>query len=427
MGDMNNNFQPANAAAGGFAPPVAAPVPVAAAPMVGFAGPAPLPPSPVVCVVEIVTTPKWINEIFMPNWQTVQNRPNNPGGWLLGGPVVNRAGGTRTRPIQALQFAVHPYNLSQVMRTKVFEKAKVRALFHPSLEAGAPPGATVLSPYREGVLAAMAAHLIRQGNPAQAAMFTTAQGFIDAERNARAAAAARPVEVEDEEEFANLNNEGNPRPAAAMARPAPKVRKPRSKKAVALTVAPDENEDEYAEESEGGNNNNENYVEGGAGGGRLRVKKQPSAEAAAGGGGGGAPPVMAAVALPAVAEPAPAPVPDAVASQEEAVLTESQEFAMNGLAAAFGAGLNMNPVAGGFGRVPEAPEVTAAAKSESQEYADQFGDIDLGPDELAQLFGYAPAGGGGGGGGGGGAYRRRTRRLRKAIRRAGRKSRKSRR
>ena len=97
---------------------------------------------------------------------------------------------------------------------------------------------------------------------------------------------------------------------------------------------------------------------------------------------------------------------------------------MNGLAAAFGAGLNMNPVAGGFARVPEAPEVTAAAKSESQEYADQFGDIDLGPDELAQLFGYAPAGGGGGGGG---AYRRRTRRLRKAIRRAGRKSRKSRR
>ena len=388
MGDMNNNFQPANAAAGGFAPPVAAPVPVAAAPMVGFAGPAPLPPSPVVCVVEIVTTPKWINEIFMPNWQTVQNRPNNPGGWLLGGPVVNRAGGTRTRPIQALQFAVHPYNLSQVMRTRVFEKAKVRALFHPSLEAGAPPGATVLSPYREGVLAAMAAHLIRQGNPAQAAMFTTAQGFIDAERNARAAAAARPVEVEDEEEFANLNNEGNPRPAAAMARP-------------------------------------ENYVEGGAGGGRVRVKKQPSAEAAAGGGGGGAPPVMAAVALPAVAEPAPAPVPDAVASQEEAVLTESQEFAMTGLAAAFGAGLNMNPVAGGFARVPEAPEVTAAAKSESQEYADQFGDIDLGPDELAQLFGYAPAGGGGGGAGG--AYRRRTRRLRKAIRRAGRKSRKSRR
>jgi hypothetical protein len=418
---MNNNFQPANAAAGGFAAPMAAPVPVAAAPMVGFAGPAPLPPSPVVCVIEIVTTPKWINEIFMPNWQTVQNRPNNPGGWLLGGPVVNRAGGTRTRPIQALQFAVHPYNLSQVMRTKVFEKAKVRALFHPSLEAGAAPGATVLSPYREGVLAAMAAHLTRQGNPAQAAMFTTAQGFIDAERGARAAAAARPVEVEDEEEFANLNNEGNPRPAAAMARPAPKVRKPRSKKAVALTVAPDEDEDEYAEASEGGNNNNENYVEGGAGA-RVRVKKQPSAEAAAGG--GGAPPVMAAVPLPApAAEPAPAPVPDAVASQEEAVLTESQEFAMTGLAAAFGAGLNMNPVAGGFARMPEAPEVTAAAKSESQQYAEQFGDIDLGPDELAQLFGYAPARGGSGGGGAGGAYRRRTRRLR----RAGRKSRKSRR
>jgi hypothetical protein len=386
--------------------------------MVGFAGPAPLPPSPVVCVIEIVTTPKWINEIFMPNWQTVQNRPNNPGGWLLGGPVVNRAGGTRTRPIQALQFAVHPYNLSQVMRTKVFEKAKVRALFHPSLEAGAAPGATVLSPYREGVLAAMAAHLTRQGNPAQAAMFTTAQGFIDAERGARAAAAARPVEVEDEEEFANLNNEGNPRPAAAMARPAPKVRKPRSKKAVALTVAPDEDEDEYAEASEGGNNNNENYVEGGAGA-RVRVKKQPSAEAAAGG--GGAPPVMAAVPLPAVAEPAPAPVPDAVASQEEAVLTESQEFAMTGLAAAFGAGLNMNPVAGGFARMPEAPEVTAAAKSESQQYAEQFGDIDLGPDELAQLFGYAPHGGGGGGAGG--TYRRRTRRLRRARR----KSRKSRR
>jgi hypothetical protein len=418
MGDMNNNFQPANAAAGGFAAPMAAPVPVAAAPMVGFAGPAPLPPSPVVCVIEIVTTPKWINEIFMPNWQTVQNRPNNPGGWLLGGPVVNRAGGTRTRPIQALQFAVHPYNLSQVMRTKVFEKAKVRALFHPSLEAGAAPGATVLSPYREGVLAAMAAHLTRQGNPAQAAMFTTAQGFIDAERGARAAAAARPVEVEDEEEFANLNNEGNPRPAAAMARPAPKVRKPRSKKAVALTVAPDEDEDEYAEASEGGNNNNENYVEGGAGA-RVRVKKQPSAEAAAGG--GGAPPVMAAVPLPAVAEPAPAPVPDAVASQEEAVLTESQEFAMTGLAAAFGAGLNMNPVAGGFARMPEAPEVTAAAKSESQQYAEQFGDIDLGPDELAQLFGYAPHGGGGGGAGG--TYRRRTRRLRRARR----KSRKSRR
>ena len=418
MGDMNNNFQPANAAAGGFAAPMAAPVPVAAAPMVGFAGPAPLPPSPVVCVIEIVTTPKWINEIFMPNWQTVQNRPNNPGGWLLGGPVVNRAGGTRTRPIQALQFAVHPYNLSQVMRTKVFEKAKVRALFHPSLEAGAAPGTTVLSPYREGVLTAMAAHLTRQGNPAQAAMFTTAQGFIDAERGARAAAAARPVEVEDEEEFANLNNEGNPRPAAAMARPAPKVRKPRSKKAVALTVAPDEDEDEYAEASEGGNNNNENYVEGGAGA-RVRVKKQPSAEAAAGG--GGAPPVMAAVPLPAVAEPAPAPVPDAVASQEEAVLTESQEFAMTGLAAAFGAGLNMNPVAGGFARMPEAPEVTAAAKSESQQYAEQFGDIDLGPDELAQLFGYAPHGGGGGGAGG--TYRRRTRRLR----RAGRKSRKSRR
>ena len=419
---MNNNFQPANAAAGGFAPgPVPVPVPVAA--VAGFAGPAPLPPSPVVCVVEIVTTPKWINDIFMPNWRTIQHRADNPGGWLLGGPVVNRAGGTRTRPIQALQFAVHPYNLHQVMRTRVFEKAKVRAIFHPSLEAGAAPGATVLSPYREGVLAAMAGHLTRQGNLAQAAMFTTAQGFIDAERHARAAAAARPVEVEDEEEF--LNNEGHA--MAGPARAAPKAPKPRSKKAVALTVAPDEDEDEYAEASEGGNNNNENYVNGGGGASaRVRVKKQPSAAAGGGGGGGGgggAPPVMAAV-------PLPAPVPDVVASQEEAVLTESQEFAMNGLAASFGAGLNMNPAAGGFARVPEEPAVTDAAKTESQEFAEKFGDEDLTEEELAQLFGYAPFGGGGGGGvggGGGGAYRRRTRRLRKAIRRAGRKSRKSRR
>ena len=100
MANMNQNFQPANAVAGGFAPgPVPAPVAVAA--VAGFAGPAPLPPSPVVCVVEIVTTPKWINDIFMPNWRTIQQRADNPGGWLLGGPVVNRAGGTRTRPIQA--------------------------------------------------------------------------------------------------------------------------------------------------------------------------------------------------------------------------------------------------------------------------------------------------------------------------------------
>ena len=414
-GMEQNNFAPAVPGMGlgaGAAPaPVAAPAPPAAG---GIFAPAPLQPSPVLCVVELITTPKWIDTVFMPNWRQVQHRPDNPGGWIVGGPLVNRAGGTRTRPIQALQFAVHPYNLRQVMNSRLLEKAKVRAIFHPSLEAGAAPGAMVLSPYREGVLAAMAAYLTRQGNLAQAAMFTTAQGFIDAEKSARAAAAARAVEIEDEEEF--LNNEGRPMPVAAKAAP-----KQRTKKAVALTVAADEDEDEYAEEAEGGNNNNnnENYVEGGASA-RVRVKKQPSAGAGAGGGGGGgAPPVMMAVPLPA-----PAPVPDAVASQEEAVLTASQEFVMNGLASAFGATLNMNPDAGGFARVDEDPVITAEAKAQSQQYADQFGADDLTAEELAQLFGHAPAGaGGGGGGGGGGAYRRRTRRLRKNR---GRKSRKSR-